>query len=492
MKRTLKIVLITSLLSVIGLLFVAEWVVESIFYDIINNKPDRAYEISYDDLDLHTFFKGITLESAKITPLHISDSATAIRGTVEYIDISGIRWRDLLFSKKVNIQQLIFINPVFDISVVAVQNSRKKKQSEKGMQVLFGDILSRGEIRSFKLENGSVEARHATDSVLIAKVVNLNLIAEDIETDSVQAKSLIPFQVGSFHSSIDSAYFVLNDYTTLRSGYIGFHEGTSTFELNNLSLAFSKDRLEVSNIVGEQIDLMEADIKLLQINELDAQSNLYVDLDIRARSILIDGLVLKDFRDKNKQRPPDSEKPMFEGMLESIPISLKVDSIIIANSNIFYSELGKDRSEAGTAHFADINGSVVGITTIPEFQEQYQSFDVNIEANLNQNAKMTIALEVPYERESFNLHATVEPFHLGILNPTIMPLAGIEVTSGMAQNIDMKMNATKTQSENILIVDYDSLGLAVLKDHDHDYKKKGIVSSSNLGIGGTILKKLKS
>ena len=477
MKRTVKIILITGLLSVIGLLLVTEWVVESIFSDIINNNPDRAYDISYDDLDLHTFFKGVTFKSAKITPLHISDTTTTIHGTVEYIDISGIRWRELLFSKKANIRQLIFINPVFEISVVEVENSSKKKQSEKSMQVLFGDVLARGEIRSFKIENGSVEARQAVDSVLIAKVENLNLEAEDIETDSVQATRLIPFQVGSFHSSIDSAYILLNDHTTLRTGHIGFHERTSTFELNHLSLAFSRDRLEVSDIVGEQTDLIEADIKLLRISELDAQSNLYTDLDIRARSILIDGLVLKDLRDKNKVRPPDSEKPMFEGMVESIPIPFKIDSIIINNSSIFYSELAENKSKVGTAHFGGINGTIVGVTSIPEFQDQYQSFDANVEAVLNQNARVTVALEVPYERESFILHARIDPFHLGILNPTIMPLAGVEVTSGMAQKIDMKMNATRTQSENMLIVDYDSLGLAVLKDHDHDYKKKGIISS---------------
>ena len=39
------------------------------------------------------------------------------------------------------------------------------------------------------------------------------------------------------------------------------------------------------------------------------------------------------------------------------------------------------------------------------------------------------------------------------------------------------MNANRTQSSNTLVVDYDSLGLAVLKDHEHDYKKRGLVSS---------------
>ncbi len=309
------------------------------------------------------------------------------------------------------------------------------------------------------------------------KVVNLSLEANEIQTDSIQAKNLIPFQLTDFSSSLDSAYFHLNDYTELRTGFIKYHSKNSEFQLNNLSMTFTEERMAVSDIVGEQTDLIEADIKKLVINGLDAQSNLYTDIDIRAKRILIDGLVLKDFRDKNKSRPPDTEKPMFEGMVKSMQIPLKVDSIIIRNSDIYYTELGENKSKPGTIHFADLNGSIVNITTIPEFQEEYKSFNANLNTKLNQGAKMSIALEVPYEKEVFNLHVTIGRFNLGDLNPTIIPLADIEVTSGIAHKIDFKMNAWRTEASNILRVDYDSLGLTVLKDYGYAHNKRGLISS---------------
>ncbi len=91
MSKKVKIILASILFLFFGFFLVAEWWVEVIFLDIINKNPDRAYNISYDDLDLHTFFKGLTLESAAITPLHVNDSSTAIYGKVKHIEINGIR-----------------------------------------------------------------------------------------------------------------------------------------------------------------------------------------------------------------------------------------------------------------------------------------------------------------------------------------------------------------------------------------------------------------
>jgi hypothetical protein len=39
------------------------------------------------------------------------------------------------------------------------------------------------------------------------------------------------------------------------------------------------------------------------------------------------------------------------------------------------------------------------------------------------------------------------------------------------------MAASKTAAENVLTVNYQDLALAVLMDHDHDYKKKSMVSA---------------
>lgn len=63
-------------LVVLGILFLImkglEWRIESKFQDRINSNPERAYNITYSDFDLDTFFKGVTLDEVRIEPLNLS------------------------------------------------------------------------------------------------------------------------------------------------------------------------------------------------------------------------------------------------------------------------------------------------------------------------------------------------------------------------------------------------------------------------------------
>ena len=45
----------------------AELWIEYRFEALINKNPDRAYNLVYEDMDLHTFFKGVTLKKMKIS-----------------------------------------------------------------------------------------------------------------------------------------------------------------------------------------------------------------------------------------------------------------------------------------------------------------------------------------------------------------------------------------------------------------------------------------
>jgi len=475
MKKTVVVIISTVVLLFLAVFLLGEWWIESILGNIINRNANRAYEITYQSLDLHALFKGVTLKSAKITPLNVSDTVTVITGTVDHIELSGIKWRELIFANKAEIGELTLIQPEFEVLLVNRHHQDKKTESSGGFRDLFGDILTRGVVHNFRLERASVIARHKSDSILVASIMNYNLLATEIQTDSVQAKNMIPFKVGSIHSTLDSAFYQINEYTELRSGRFEYNALNSELRLNDISLRFTRDLIEVSDLVGEQVDLIQVEVKQLLFSQLDAHSSLYHDLDIRAGTVEIDGLVLRDFRDKNKLRPPDIEKPMFNGMVGSIPIPIKVDSIIIKDSDIHYTELPLNSTETGTISFTAVNGTIVNVTNIPLIQEQFQTFTVSVQANLNRDARISMNLDVPYQAERFKLHGLIEKFDIPILSSTLVPLTGVEIGSGTAHKFDLKMNAGRTESSNTLAFDYQDFSLEIIKEDQED-GKKGLLS----------------
>lgn len=472
-KRTKRILIGVGILFL--LLKGMEWWVEFRFQKIINRKPDRAYDIQYKDFDVHSFFKGVTLEEVAIVPVAVDSGGTVIRGTVNYARLNGMKWYELVFAKRLNIEGIIFDRPMFKVTL---SENPKKNASGKGFQVLFGDIISRAKLKTFEIQNGGVIMMTPDDQRIRGRLSNLNVKANEIKTDSVIWNHLIPFELGTLESSIDSLSFQLNDYTHLSTGSISFKKRENSLTLLDVNMHYTEDFNTVSQIIGKQTDLIEVSMGELKFEQLTASSNLYTDMDIETKKILLRDLVFKDYRDKNMTRPPDAVKPMFKGMVDAIPITLSVDTIQLENVQVEYSEVGVGKEIPGTLRFESIHGFITRLTTIPQKQEAYQSFEANLKASINGVAPLTFDLEVPYDREAFTAVASIGAFDMTQLNETARHMAGAEIVSGDVKKIHFEMRAAQASSHNKMQFDYENLKINVIKENKHHEVKSHPLFSS--------------
>ncbi len=472
-KRTKRILIGVGILFL--LLKGMEWWVEFRFQKIINRKPDRAYDIQYKDFDVHSFFKGVTLEEVAIVPVAVDSGGTVIRGTVNYARLSGLRWYELVFAKRLNIEGIIFDRPMFKVTL---SENPKKNSSGKGFQVLFGDIISRAKLKTFEIQKGGVIMMTPDDQSIRGRLSNLNVKANEIKTDSVIWNHLIPFELGSLESSIDSLSYQLNDYTHLSTGGISFKKRENRLTLLDVNMHYTEDFNTVSQIIGKQTDLIEVSMGELTFEQLTASSDLYTNMDIETKKILLRDLVFKDYRDKNMTRPPDAVKPMFKGMVDAIPITLSVDTIQLENVQVEYSEVGVGKEIPGTLRFESIHGFITRLTTIPQKQEAYQSFEANLKASINGVAPLAFDLEVPYDREAFTAVASIGAFDMTQLNETARHMAGVEILSGDVKKIHFEMRAAQSSSHNKMQFDYENLKINVLKENKHHEVKSHPLFSS--------------
>jgi virulence-associated protein VapD len=470
-KVFIRILLVLAILFVIskGL----EWLLEANFQDRINSNPDREYDITYEDFDLHTLFKGVTLDKVSIRPLNQS-SGTVITGNVDYAILNGLDWADLLFGKRLYIREISFEQPIFEITL---GTDTIKKTNGKGIQSMFGDILSRADLNSFSLQNGSVVLKES-DNNIKGKIVKVNISAKEIQTDSVQLKNIIPFNMGNLIIAIEDVSYDLNEYTHFKLGAINYNLQNKEIILHDISLGYSIDWVEVSKRLGIQNDIIELEIKTLASHQLEPSNEFYTELDIKAESIQLDSLQIKLQRNKNFARPPDTVKPMFKEMIDGIPLSLEIDSVLISNSTLTYRELGVEKDHSGSIEINQIDALFTGITNIPELQQNLGQLSAQFTANLNRQSKMTIDLIVPYQGESFKLDLDLEEMELTKFNPTLKPLMGVEIESGHLSRIKYHMNASSHHSQNKLIFDYSNLHTNVIKERqDHSEKKRVLLSA---------------
>ncbi len=305
-------------------------------------------------------------------------------------------WSDLLFGKTLNIDEIAFEQPVFEITL---KTDSVKKDSSSGIQDMFGDILSRADLRSFSIQNGSMILKEPESGKTKGQISKINIVASELETDSVQLKHFIPFKLGNLVVEIDNIKFDLNEYTHLSLSQINYDLRKKEISLKNLSMGYSIDWVAVSEKIGIQNDVIELSVKEISISELEPSSRFYSHLDIQAQKLLIDSLDIKLQRNKNLNRPPDAVKPMFNGMISAIPIAVELDSIQILNSTLTYSELGVNKDESGSISLKNINGILKGFKNIPKKQKSVGQLEALLTANLNGFASMDIDPLVPYDKK---------------------------------------------------------------------------------------------
>jgi hypothetical protein len=478
MKKNLKISLIV-LAILFGLVKLTEWYLEQKFDSLINSNPTRAYDITYDSFDLHTFFDGITLDKVKITPINVK-KGTVLNGTVDFAKLNGFVLYKFLLSKSLSIDELLFVEPVFKVNV---QSDSIKKTKGQTFQNLFDDILSRADLNQFQIKSGSIVVKEH-DSILIGQIHSLNLLASEIETDSLILTDIIPFKMGSLEITIDSAFYQLNNYTKANFGHLKYSMAEKELLLKRMALEYDKDWVAISEDRGIQDDVIEFELQKLRISGMNLSSSFWTNLDIEAHKMEIDGLTLSLNRNKNLPRPPKVKKTMFKGMVDKIPYKIDLDSINISNTNIIYGELSANKHTTGYINLNDINGSITKFSTFPERKKAFGSFEAQLKARINNAADLNISFSIPYNKDAFKLHTTVGQMDMTAFSESLVPLLGVEINDGKLKHMEYYMNAGFYQSQNRLVMDYEDLYLTVIsEENDGSQHKNGFISSiANVAI----------
>jgi len=450
-----------------------EYWIKSNFQANINSNPNRAYNITYSNFSLNHFYDGITLDKVSIEPLYHKEG-NLIRGHVDHAKISGLRLKDLLFHKSLFIDEVTFKKPKFEITL---STDTIKKTSGEGIQSMFGDILSRAKISNFNIKNGSVVLIDPISKMVKGQIKKLNLMARHLETDSLKFKNLIPFQMRNLEITLDSIRLELNDYKHVGLSRFQYNLKEKKIVLNDITLGYSTDWIEVSKRLGVQKDIVELNVKEINIQQFEPSNNFYTQLDIVAPRVLVDELNITLRRNKNIPRPPDTAKSSFQGIINSIPIEILIDSLQISNSSLTYGELGVKKYKSGSIKIETINGNINGITNMTKQQSDIGKINTNIKASLLGNSPINISLHIPYDRpEAFSLDLDVGKMNMKNLNSIVKPLVGIEIVSGQMKQIQFHMNAGRNQSDNRLVFDYDDLNIKISDDNQKD-KKKSVLSA---------------
>lgn len=452
--------------------------ISSFLENTLNTNSDRKYDILFENLSISLLRSKIELKNLEIKPLNTEGEASVIKASVEEAEISGYSIWDLITYRQLYINELSLVNPKFRLTQNDTISSHSK--SSKPFQSLFGDIVSRGKIKNFSIEDGVAEYFIQGDSLRrVGGFKEMNLSATGLETDSVLIGHAIPFQLDNLHTSFKDLNYQIADDQNLNLGSFEFDFKTGELNLNNFSLSYNRPWEEIAKSKMYQQDIIDFHMGSLSISKLNTSSRLYDSLLIVAGSMVIDSLVFNDGRDKNIPRPKDEIKKDFTALLAALQFPLEVDSLIIRNSKITYSEIEKGKTEPGVLVLDELSGLILNLASIDSVESK-SPLDIDIKAKLNGKGDLELRLVDNYQNNSFNVEVTLGAMEMKDLNPTLTNLAGIAIESGQLVELSLEMVAGPTRSDNYFLMEYKELKMDLLNKEE---EKKGFLSSvANLAI----------
>jgi hypothetical protein len=460
-----KILVGLVVLVCLGIFFGISWVNKNL-ESILNSNPERKYNINFEMVDFDYLRRIIHISEVRVSPVGEQDGVF-VKGEVAQISLNKLNVAQLILNKKLKIKEFVFSNP--ELTLFVPPESGDEERSGEGLKGFFGDVLSRGEIQNFEVNQAHLMVVLKDDQ--IGNVSNLNILATGLETDSLKLSNPIPFDYKRILVTIDSMNHKLASGEYFKAGKISFDTDILELSLKELSLKYPEGVVDATSKMDYQIDMIEFELDSMTFSGLEATSNLYSDPDVRADKLTLSGLVLKDFRNKNLPRPHDDIKPLFQGMVMSIPFPLKLDTLSVAHSKVIYSEMVADSDDVWEFHLDHLNGHFVNITTIPEYQQELELFEGDFTAKINGGGSMVIDFDIPYARDEFDLKVELTDFSLPKINEILNPIMNGEIVAGDLHRLYLEMHADSMKATNRFTFDYTGLEFSLFKKDSRDKNK---------------------
>jgi hypothetical protein len=278
---------------------------------------------------------------------------------------------------------------------------------------------------------------------------------------SINRQSLLK---NDFNLSLPDYEIILKD--SMNKVNIGMITLTNKdLKIENLSFSPMMGKYRYAREVGVQTDVIKAWVPEILLSNVDLDK-LIDDGELFAESVTIKDSDITLFRDKRYPIPEKRYRPMPQVLMKRAGVVAQVDTLILVNGKVDYSEFPVEGMIPGNIFFTDMNVSVSPFYLGKEDKEfPLQTTDLNAKMKLNGEAELkivgTMSYEAPY---AFTLAANIGEFDLDILNTILEANAFATVRSGKVNGAEWAFTANDSHAKGTMTLLYEDLNVMLLDE----------------------------
>jgi hypothetical protein len=328
-----------------------------------------------------------------------------------------------------------------------------------------GNVTWSGSINNLSLENAKGLSIGKTQNNLQftqASLGNINLSSQSIssfgEIMKVNVSAWLNIPQGQF---IDSN-------TTLKWYNARFANSSKTLRLDSFLYHPSQPLDSVLAHAPYQLDYITLKTGGIIIDGLDV-ARYQKDSAFIANSITIGHPVLTVYRDKLPPKGPlKKEKLLPVSLIKNVSLPLSIDSVRAVNGVITYSEKNGASRKQGDLLLGNVNAVLSNIKNSNLLTED--SLSLTFRASLMDSAHILVKFKESYidSFAGFSMQGKIKGADLSILNPVLLPLSNVKISSGTLDSLSFTAVARKDIALGEMDMHYRNLKIKLVKNGDAD------------------------
>ncbi len=478
------IVIGVILLAIAGGVIYLETNAEKIAEDLLlkeyqGSEISKVYEITYDNIRIGLLSGNLKIKNLSITPrvsFYEADDTLRLKYPQLFdlklpsLTITGIDENFSLSLKHISLEKIVVSRPEIVLINHLTKAEKKRAKALKAQQTKpkkpDQSQVQTYALQSFELKRGNfIYYDHKKQTrVLAAGKINLS-IADLVVEGSPDAAALLKILQEQVQISIgDFSYPTPDGMYDIRVGEVQKNHGDSSLNISGFELLPRYKKREFGHKVGKQTDRMQIAVDKISIQGFDAQKYLQ-DQEIFIGGIVIEGLYLNAFRDKNVPFDFDRYPKMPQQALAHLDMPLDIRKVLIRDSEVLYEQFDAEATEAGKVPIKDLYATIVNVSNIPEQINQHGPMTWDLKAKFFDATGLDVRIEFSenIHTPDFTFSGSMEQMDMTAFNQMIEPTEYLRIESGVIQSMDFEATANGEYVEGEMMMLYHDLKISGLR-----------------------------
>ena len=460
---------------------------------LVVQATDSLYTIHYDDIHVNLALGNLTIENFRLIPdtgvyrkleglKKAPDNRFEI--AINKLKIKSFGIRKVLMDKELFLHDITVDTPtVHVINEFHSYNDTISRGPEKPLYEKIKENLKKIQVEAIQLNDVDFKYTQVQKGVhQDFEIKKVKVRIDDVLIDSTSAldkqrfyhTKMVDIEVPGFtYKTPDGFYKIDFDQLKINSKERNVLLTKVAYQPTLNKAAYYKKKGKGGSYIVFKMDTLQ----LMDFNF----GQLSRDKKVYAQKAVLKNGHLSVYSDKHYKSPATRQIGNAPHMkLMKMSTRLVIDTLVLDNIGISYSEMSDQYSQIGTITFDHTYGTILNVTNDSTKLQKQKLMRANLSTNFMNSGKLltNFVFDMTSKVGAYTYKGSLGQMDLRLVNKMIRPLLNVEVKSGNLRQIVFDIWANDYRSKGTFKMDYNDLKVNILSETGDDGRreKKGFLS----------------